>query len=535
MYCAFVATNADAGLGLDPVRQSHSHQVNPLWPAHLFIFACFLLVAMALAQGEPTDAKRPNFLVIVADDLGYGDIAAFRTDGPPSPQERSSGSRLPPILTPNLDRLAKEGLRLDHFYANDSTCSPTRAALLTGRYQHRAGVVNVTVQTTVAYRQAFPDDPEPFRGLPPDEITIAEVLARNGYRTALIGKWHLGPLDTPGFHPMDQGFEHFYGVAGWAGNMFSMKKDGVSYLWSGRFLADAPGDYWTYVQADATLDFIGRDDERPFFVYLAFNAPHSSSRIGPGDGEAANQWDHKASFRTDYPRIHKELVEALDEAVGTIVEGLREEGLLENTFILFTSDNGQNGYGYPPLNQHQGKQTVYEGGIRVPGIAFWPGTIEAGRVSDTPLMTMDVMPTLIGLAGINPAPDDPPMDGVDLSDFLVQGTALESRTLYWERPYQVWMKNFANRLAAAREDRWKLVRSHIDRPFELYDVVADPAETMNLADEYPDLTARLAAQHEQWEEMVYAEAPFDMVTFIKRLREIGVVTDESTAEVVDKY
>lgn len=495
--------------------------------------AAALVAAPLLAESAPP----PNIVLMVADDLGYGCVELFRADEPLSPREREGGGALPPIYTPNINQMGRDGQIWTEFYANCSVCSPTRAAIMTGRYQHRTGIVNVLGQTGSAFNTVYPEDERPtFAGLETSETTVAEVLSGGGYRTGMIGKWHLGPYLMPdGYHPLDHGFEHFVGVSGSAGNMFSMIRNGQSLLWRGRERVPASGDYWTYVQAEETLAFIDQPDDRPFFVYVAFNAPHPSSRIGPGDREAANQWDYKEPFRTDYPRIHKELVEALDEAVGMIYHGLVERGLAENTLVVFSSDNGQNGYGYPPLNQHMGKQTVYEGGVRVPTVMHWPAGMAAGRTVDTPAATMDLFPTFLSIAGIPQPADAPPFDGMDLSPLLTATGDLSDRMLFWEKPYQVHMPYFANRLFAARDGDWKLIRSHGDRPLELYNVREDPSEMNNVAAQYPERVMQMKRAFEAWREEVYADAPYDLDDFIVRLRRHGIVTDETTAEVRDGY
>jgi arylsulfatase A len=500
-------------------------------PAKVCITSCLFFFMNALLGSLLLKADKPlNIILMVADDLGYGDVSLFRTDGPPPP----SGSNRPLIFTPQIDGLGKNGLILTDFYANCSVCSPTRAAIMTGRYQHRSGIANVLSQTANAFSTVYPEADQRL-GLRTEETTIAEAMLAGGYRTGMIGKWHLGHLEEPGGHPMDHGFEHFLGVQGSGGNFFSMIRNGRSILYRGRERVAASGEYWTYVQAQEGLAFIDQPDERPFFLYIAFNAPHGSSRVGPGDREAANQWDHRGSFRTDYSQVHKELVEALDEAVGMIREGLEERGLLDNTLIIFTSDNGQTGYGFPPFSQRLGKQTVYEGGVRVPTVMHWPAGIEAGRVSSTPKMTMDLMPTFLGLTGIALPEGAAPLDGLDLSSFIKHGGEPEHRLLFWEKPYQVWMEYFENRIFAVRDGDWKLVRSHINRPLELYNLKQDQSETHDLAGQYPERVAQMKQAFEVWRKDVWSDAPYDLDDFILRLREHEIVTDETTNEERDGY
>lgn len=499
----------------------------------------FLLTAGGCkAQEKKTESntkeisKRPNILLILADDLGYGDISCFYQDGPLSPQEKKSGHKLPVIHTPNIDRLAAEGMKLTDFYANAPVCSPTRAALLTGRYQHRAGVVNVLGQTGTAYAKVYPNDETPFEGLAEEELTIAEVLKSCGYRTACIGKWHLGPFYRPEgkYHPLDYGFDYFVGPSGNAGDNFSMQQNGVSYFWRNRKRVEAPGYYFTDVLADEAIEFMKKDIEKPFFLYLPFTAPHGPL-VGPGDKEEANAWDEKGHFRTDFPRAYKEIVEALDKAVGRVTASLENSGKMENTMIIFTSDNGQTGHGRPPFNQHQGKQTVYEGGIRVPAIMKWNGKIKPGRIVDQPFATFDIFPTLLDVSGCSLPDSAKPLDGISISPFFQGHKDLSERTLYWEAPYQVWMQHFANRIWAVRKGKWKLLQSHTTRDLELYDLETDPGETENLAEKHPEIVKNLKQSFDKWKADVYKDAPYDLDDFIQRLKEHNIVTEESTKKV----
>jgi arylsulfatase A len=476
---------------------------------------------------------KPNIVLIVADDLGYGDVGCFREQGEMSPQEKESGKRLPPIRTPHLDALAADGVKLTNFYSNCSVCSPTRAAIMTGRYQHRSGVVNILGQTGSAFASVYPEIDKPFQELSSDETTIADVFRSGGYRTASIGKWHISPFykgQDEAAHPLDYGFDTFFGPSGNAGDKFAMEKGGVSYLWRDRNRIEASGRYFTYVVADEAIDFMLQDNEQPFFAYVPFTAPHPSARIAPRDKVGAVKWDEEGSYRTDYPQIHKELVEALDLAVGKIIQSCPP-----NTLIFFISDNGQNGYGYPPFNQHMGKQSLYEGGIRVPAIACWKGVIQEARRIEQPAMTMDLLPTFASIAGCSLPKGSKPLDGIDISQALIKGAKLPERMLFWEKPYQVWMKHFANRIWAMRSGKWKLLQSHTNRPLELYDLENDKSETDNVADKYPQIVRRLKQEFDKWKEDVYNDCPYDIDDFINRLRQEDIITTQSTDEEKDGY
>ncbi|MFI4911923.1 MAG: sulfatase-like hydrolase/transferase [Sedimentisphaeraceae bacterium JB056] len=491
---------------------------------------------LSLANAEKNSTcHKPNILLIVADDLGHGDLSCFAQDGMLSPQEKKSGHKLPSINTPNIDAIAADGIKLTDFYANGPVCSPTRTALMTGRYQHRSGVVNVLGQTGNAYAEVYPEDKKPFAGLDEKELTIAEVLQTGGYRTACIGKWHLGPFYlNQGYHPLDYGFDYFVGPSGNAGDNFSMQQDGLSYFWRNRKRAKSPGYYFTDVLADEAICFMKKKSNKPFFVYLPFTAPHGPL-VGPNDKEDANKWDEKGHFRTDFGRAYKEIVEALDKAVGRVMASLKEMNIEGNTFVMFISDNGQCGFGRAPFNQHQGKQTVYEGGIRVPAMMKWKGKIPKGKVISQPLATMDIFPTLISVSGCKLPANAKTLDGIDMTPIFSGKPTGDNRMLFWEAPYQVWIKYFANRIWAVRQGKWKLMQSHITEPLELYDLENDPAEINNIADKNPQIVKEMHKAFQKWFSDVYADCPYNLEDFIERLKENGLITKESTEEVKEGY
>jgi arylsulfatase A len=475
--------------------------------------------------GPSAEAQRPNIVMILVDDMGRGDMTAFRGDAPwtnisPVPDD----VRAP--RTPNLDAMAAAGMQLNHFYANAALCSPTRAALLTGRYQQRSGVVSVLGQLGSAFRITTEPGEEAFGGLRREETTIAAVLRDAGYRTAMFGKWHLGggQNNFGDYHPMDYGFEKYVGSPSWGGNNFSMRNQRGSYFFRDREPVDAPGNWYTDVLADeAAAYMVERTDQRPFFVYLSFTAPHLPL-IGPGDRELANAWDHAGRLgpREDLHRAYVEIIEGMDAAVGRLWQRLREAGLDHNTLIVFASDNGPVDYGSAePL---RGRKTwLYEGGTRSPTFALWPAGIPAGTQSDEPGLTMDLFPTFATLAGAT-LPDERKLDGVDLSPVL-RGTAsgLEPRQLFWEMPIGVHIRHFTNRRWAVREGDWKLLRERQGKPLELYNLADDPREQRNLADVHPDVVERLEQAFHAWRKDVYAEAPYDEAAFVERLKAHGLM------------
>lgn len=477
-----------------------------------------LLLLTLMANGALAD--KPNILLILADDLGYADLSSFRDDNPwinhkPAPEDVS------PPMTPALDRLAAEGRKLTAFYTNCSVCSPTRAALLTGKYNHRTGVVNVLGQLGEAMRRITPEEEPVFAGLPLEEVTLAEILKDNGYTTACFGKWHLGDLDN--YHPMDQGFDQYVGCEAWAGDNFALKNsDGNSYFYRGRKLVEAPGYWYTDVLADETIAFIDKNRNQPFFAYLALTAPHLPL-IGPNDLELSETWDeNKGSHlgpRTDLHQAYKEVVEGMDAAVGRVLQFLRDNDIEENTLIIFASDNGPVDYG--SCAPFRGRKTwLYEGGTRVPTIVKWKGKIPEGSSSDAPSMTMDILPTLVSIAGIT-LQEDLTIDGIDVTKAWFTGRDLPARKLYWEKPTGVHMKFFDVRRWAVQHGDWKLTQPRSGKPLELYNLKSDPRETTNLADNNPELVGRLHSDFEAWKKDVYADCPYDLEKVIQQLKDHG--------------
>ena len=417
----------------------------------------------------------PNFIVIFVDDLGYGDLACY-------------GNRH--IRTPNIDRLAAEGLRLTNFYAQN-VCGPSRAALLTGCYPIRLGEPGNTKGAHTI--------------LHPDELTIAEVLADEGYVSGLIGKWHLagaggrergrgtGPYKAE-LMPNNQGFSYFFGTPSHNGTTREVQPDGwKTELMRNAEVLESPTDLrlLTKRYTEEALAFIERNRARPFFLYLAHTMPHVP--LG------ATQRFAGRSVRG----LYGDVVEELDWSVGEILESLRRTGLDERTLVVFTSDNG------PWIENHLGdhggsaeplkgfKMSTWEGGLRVPGIFRWPGRIAAGRVSDEIASTLDLLPTFAALAGTR-IPGNRKIDGLDLGPWLA-GTAARS-------PRRRFNYYAYTHLQAVRDGRWKLVLDRPARPPwtswygrmidavpepELYDLELDWNESRNLAELREDIVGRL--------------------------------------------
>jgi arylsulfatase A-like enzyme len=427
---------------------------------HFSALTAMLLTVGGVAAG----AERPNVVLILADDLGYGDLSCYGC---------------PDLRTPRLDRLAQQGVLLTDCYSNASVCSPTRAALMTGRYQQRIGL-----EWAVYYQVGA-------EGLPPGETSIAQMIRHAGYATAMSGKWHLG-YDA-GWTPNDHGFEHFLGSLGGNIHYFQhVDRLGVPDLFLDRKPVNRTG-YATDLTADYAVQCIDRMAGGPFFLYVAFNAPHFPYQ-GPDDADRVVRPRTRA-WQQGSRRSYVAMVERLDQAVGRIVDAVDEHGLGTRTLIVFTSDNGGATYSRnEPCSK--GKGTLWEGGIRVPGIARWTGVLPAGARSPQVACTMDWGVTAVKLAGAAP-PADRPFDGIDLLPILRGDKPAVERTLFWRRSPDPHRRGVEPH-RAVRQGDWK----YIDQPDGtqyLYDLAHDVGEQHNLAEEYPQRASELKRLLDAWE------------------------------------
>jgi len=406
-------------------------------------------------QAQPSEANRPNVVVIMADDLGYGDIGPF-------------GGW---VKTPHLAKLAQQGVRLTDFHSNGPVCSPTRAALMTGRYQQRAGIPGVVV----AANQARTHND----GMQPSEYTFAEAMSDAGYATGMFGKWHLGYYRP--YNPIHHGFDRFRGFVSGNIDYFSKVDQGGNYdWWMGDQLINEQG-YVPHLLSGHATEFIRDHAGDPFFLYVAHGVPHypylgpedTGFRV-PGQGRKALDDDQKRK-----KRAYREMVKALDRSVGRIMKTLKQEGVGDRTFIFFCSDNGATGPGSNGALRSS-KGHVFEGGHRVPAIARYPGHIDAGSTTDETVMSMDVMPTAVELAGAT-LPEDHRLDGIDVMPALTGGD-LPERDLIW---------SYQNR-AAIRRGPWKLVLREDDiNQSVLFHLERDRDESNDLSDKHPDRVKQL--------------------------------------------
>ena len=462
----------------------------------VFLGAVFLLVTMTCEYVAAVPSERiPNVIVILADDLGYGDLSSYGAED---------------IATPNIDRMAAEGARFNSFYVSP-VCSPTRASLMTGSHSTRVGIGGVMF-------------PRNNHGLNPDEITLPELLKDQGYATAIIGKWHLGNQDM--FQPLNHGFDYWYGTPssnsqfyypaikkysadcvfreGYTRGEILKRETAACPLVRDNVVIEVPADQTQFTQryTRETVRFITRNKDKPFFVYLAHNMPHIPLH--------ASEKFVGSSKRG----IYGDTIQELDWSTGEILRSLKELGLDKNTLVIFTSDNGPNtGKGGSAGPLKGGKGSTLEGGVRVPFVARWPETIPAGTESDEPITGMDLLPTLTKLAG-GDVPDDRVIDGKDIWPLLAGKPDAKSphEAIYYLRGRSV---------SGIRVGDWKY-RNTVDKPGKgekskkgnktkgtdrqkkvtvetLYNLRDDIGEQMNLIDEHPEIAKRLKMQLKAFE------------------------------------
>ncbi len=452
----------------------------------------------------PLAQRPPNIIVILADDMGINDVSTH-----------GGGHTAEGVPTPNIDAIARDGVRFDQGYAGSAVCTVSRAALMTGRYPWRFGVEFTPTPGAMARvageLYADPNQLHPVLidqkkaaqskdfndlGMPPTEFTVAKALKERGYHTMHIGKWHLG--STPQMRPNNQGFdETLFMESGLYlpqsdARVVNSKQDfdpidkflwpnmrfGVSYN-GGKWFE--PSKYLTDYFTDEAVHAIKQNKNQPFFLYLAHWGVHTPLQASKEDYDAlANIPDHRH-------RVYAAMVRSVDRSVGRVLQTLKDEGLDDNTIVIFTSDNGAPGYiGLPEVNRpYRGwKLTFFEGGLRVPYVAKWPGHIPAGTQYPTAVSNIDIMPTVVAAAG-GKMPTDRPIDGVNLLPFIgPQHQTQPPRPLFWrDGPYR-----------AMQEQKWKLIVSERPAKEWLFNLQDDPTEKRNLAQAQPERLARMRAQ-----------------------------------------
>ena len=483
------------------------------WPVQILVIANRVAHPVAAhraihwSQGPaqaPAGERPPNIVLIVADDLGINDITA---------EGRGRGVAHGLVPTPNIDALAHEGADFPVAYAANATCSPSRAALMTGRYPARFGFEFTAVPDQLAkYVPAYSPRGRPHptiyhadlqreapqmedMGMPGSEVTIAELLKARGYHTMHLGKWHLG--EARGMRPEDQGFDESLGFmsgaskyeADTAGPDAKLPGDPLDrLLWLGlsdgvQFNGSKPfhaGEYMTDYLSDQAAVAIHANRNRPFFLYLAYNAPHTPFQATEADYAALG------AIKDSRQRVYGAMVRALDRGVGKVMAELKAQGLERNTLVIFTNDNGGAWYaGLPDINKpYRGwKGTFFEGGIRVPLFVRWPARVAPGQKLSNPVQVIDVLPTLAAAARA-PLPAGRVIDGIDLLPLMSGGAGPPaSRTLFWR----------SGSYEAVRDGAWKLQVSRNPQRTWLFDLASDPTERRDLSASRPQVVARLRA------------------------------------------
>ncbi|MBT5817933.1 MAG: sulfatase [Proteobacteria bacterium] len=432
-----------------------------------------MLGLFCAAHAYGAETTRPNVLLIFVDDLGYCDTELYGCDTVP---------------TPNINRLADEGVLFTDGYVSSPVCSPSRAGLLTGRHQQRFG--HEFLPSTAA---------DSTSGLPVGEVTLADAMRDAGYVTGMVGKWHLGVQKQ--FHPTNRGFDEFFGMTTWGADYVDPTRDDVKAIRrpgrpvpvpTGNWERDidtvqrgttpvAEDDYLTEAFTQEAIAFINKHKARPFFLYLPHLAVHGPLQV------TQKYYDRFPHIKDESSRIYAAMTSALDDGIGEVLDALEQNGLDDNTLVIFTSDNGAGAADYcsnEPLRL--GKQTMFEGGVRVPFAIKWPGKIPKGTTYEHPISTLDIFPTVLAAAGASPATDIA-LDGVDLMPYLSGSNSEKPHDKLFWRAGNIW---------ATREGDWKLIYA-ADRHW-LYDLSADIGEKTNLADKRPDRVKEMTASFEQW-------------------------------------
>jgi arylsulfatase A-like enzyme len=436
-------------------------------------------------QGNKTGTKKPNIILIFSDDQGYSDLGCC-------------GSK--EVISPNLDKMAAEGVRLTDFYVTASVCTPSRSGLLTGRYPHRNGLFDMIRNNMTNFGHIYKEleyavSPEGTQGLDTREVVIAEALKPAGYATGVFGKWDSGRARR--FMPLQRGFDTFYGFSNTGIDYWTHERYEMPSMFRQNKRIKEKG-YATDLFKRETIKFIEKNKDKPFFIYLPFNSPHGASNLKHRSVQAPDKY---IKMYGDLPGTNRQrymaAITCMDDAVGEIQSKLKQLGLDDNTLIIFTCDNGCGDT--TPLRG--GKGYLYEGGVRVPFIARWPERIPSGQISDEFCSALDLFPTFLRMAGVKPSKDIK-LDGYDMLPVLTGKGKSRRKDHFWE-----WQAK-----RAARVGKWKWVMETDryvlpkDMTGELYDLSVDIGEKNNLATEKPERLKWIRSRWDKWmKEMVASE------------------------------
>lgn len=445
--------------------------------AKAVVFASLMMAA---------SAAPPNVILIVSDDQGWPDLGCI-------------GSK--PVITPALDRLAAEGVRGASFYVTWPACTPSRGSILTGRYPQRNGLYDMVRNDMVNYGHQYTLDeyelsPEMILGLDVREKTIGDMLQAAGYATGVVGKWDMGQARR--FLPLQRGFDFFYGHGNNGIDYYTHERYGIPSLFRGNERTqEDKGQYVTQVFEREALRFVGEHaGKKPFFLYLPFNAPHGASSFGKGTVAGKKKLAEGVQAPEDFVAKYRGKVEderlaryfaavtCMDEAIGRLLKLLAEKKAADNTLVMFLSDNGGSGNGgNAPLRG--GKSSMWEGGLRVPFIAWWPGKLPAGKVTDEFLTSLEIVPTILAATGAK-APDGVQLDGFDMLPVLRGEMKSPRKEMFWQRRSD----------KAARFENWKW--SEGQKAGGLYDLSADLAEQTDLSEEKPEILKMMKEKFAAW-------------------------------------
>ncbi|WP_018626137.1 sulfatase [Niabella aurantiaca] len=426
----------------------------------------WIIGLFAFFQTAAQQQRKPNIIVIVSDDGGYADFGCY------------GGTQIP---TPHINALAAEGVRFTNAYVSASVCAPSRAGILTGRYQQRFGFEhNMSGKPSPGYTKAD-------MGLDRNQKTMADELKASGYRTIAIGKWHQGNAEE--YFPLNRGFDEFYGFREGHRNFFPYKtpREDVYALYDNNtIIPEGKITYLTDMFTQRAVDFISRNKARPFFMYLAYNAVHTPLQAKQKD------LDRFRTIADRDRRTYAAMMASMDAGIGTVLQALKEKGIENNTLIFFINDNGgatNNASDNGILRGMKGSK--WEGGIRVATIMKWPEKIRPGTVYNKPVISLDILPTALAAAHAKRTASDAP-DGVNLLPYL-HSTKTPHQALFWRRGVA----------AAVRSGKWKLIRVQSD-PILLFDLETDISETRNLAGQHPEIVKDLLHKLERWEKGLQA-------------------------------
>jgi len=418
-----------------------------------------------LGNSETNAQGRPNIVFILADDLGWGDLSCYGR---------------PDYQTPNLDALAREGLRFTNAYSAAALCTPTRVGFHTGRYPAR---LRVGLEEPIQERTSFSEEELRTIGIPPEHPTVSSLIKSAGYSTALVGKWHLGYL--PYFGPIKSGFEEFFGIMSGAVDHFTHRDMTNSPdFFEGEVAVEKIG-YMTDILTRRAVEYVRRPHKKPFYLSLHYTAPHWPWE-GPKDVAVSNAMKYgPVGFRAGGSiKIYAEMMKSLDSGIGKVLTALKIAGLDKNTLVIFTSDNGGERFSFNwPFSGKKGD--LLEGGIRVPAIVRWPGVTTVGKVTDQPAITMDWTATMVAAAGGNTNPAYP-LDGENLTDVFRGKRAVFDRTFFWR----------THRQGSTRQGKWKYIRE--EKKEFLFDLSVDEREQADFKDVSTQVFERLRNSFDKW-------------------------------------